>query len=214
MIPAGPRMSDRRLIVLPMNPELLGRLQPFREEALRRGIPAEDVERWIATARPSGTLVTSGNGPVVGRYGGPLMLPGNAPDPWYPLLATLDCAALPEEVTGLPLPLDGRLLLFAFPEMTCYGDSTGEVMYIPTGTPVEERKTKYAFVYGEEGNEHDHDDYLRIYEEFPQNELRLSADVTAVPPSDQTPGAALRRCAAARPPPRLGVGRGVGGHRG
>jgi hypothetical protein len=172
------RMSEHWPIVLPMNRELLGRLQPFREEALKRGIPPEDVERWIATARPSGTLVTSGDGPVVGRFGGPLMLPPEAPDPWTPLLATLDCAALPEEVTGLPLPPDGRLLLFGFPdmEMTWYGGSVGEVVYMPAGTPVEERKTRYAYVYGEEGDDVD-DSRLRIYEQFPQEELRLSADI-------------------------------------
>jgi hypothetical protein len=158
-------------------PELLDRLQPFREEALNRGIPSEDLERWVAAARPSGTLVTSGEGPVVGRYGGALMLPADAPDPWYPLLATLDCAALPEEVTGLPLPPDGHLLLFGVPELPFYSGSVGEVMYVPAGTPVEERETKYAAVYGSDGDEYD-DDCLRVYEEFPQGELHLVADVT------------------------------------
>ncbi|WP_405884054.1 DUF1963 domain-containing protein [Streptomyces sp. NBC_01384] len=161
-----------------MAPDLFRRLAPFREEALRRGIPLQDVERWIATARPSGTLVTRGEGLVVGRFGGPLMLPADVPDPWYPLLATLDCAALPEEVTGLPLPVDGHLLLFGFPEMTYYSASTGEVVYVPAGTPVEERKTKYPCVYGEEGHEFEGDEMLSIYEEFPQDELRLSADVS------------------------------------
>ncbi|MER7180930.1 DUF1963 domain-containing protein [Streptomyces hyaluromycini] len=160
-----------------MTPELLGRLTPFREEALRRGIPLQDVERWIAAARPSGTLVTRGEGPVAGRFGGSLMLPADAPDPWYPLLATLDCAALPEAVTGLPLPADGHLLFFGFPEMTYHGDSAGEVVYIPAGTPVEERRAKYPCVYGEEGEGFD-DDALRIHEQFPQDDLRLSADVS------------------------------------
>ena len=162
-----------------MNNELLGRLQPFRDEALKRGIPPEDVERWITTARPSGTLVTSGSGPVVGRFGGPLMLPPSAPDPWAPLLATLDCAALPEEVTGLPLPPDGHLLLFGFPvpdhEVMYGGGGAGEVVYIPAGTPVEERKVRYACLYGEEGDEAN--DGLSIYEQFPQDELRLAPDI-------------------------------------
>ena len=153
-----------------MNSELLGRLQPFRDEALEQGLPPADVERWIAAARPSGTLVTSGDGPVVGRFGGPLMLPADAPDPWFPLLATLDCAGLPEEVTGLPLPPDGHLLLFGFPEMTSYSASAGEVVYIPAGTPVEERTVKYPCVYDEAT--------LRIHEQFPQDQLRLSADVS------------------------------------
>jgi nucleotide-binding universal stress UspA family protein len=152
-----------------MNPELINRLAPFRAEALRRGIPLQDVERWIATARPSGTLVTGGDGPVVGRFGGPLLLPADAPDPWTPLLATLDCAALPEETTGLALPADGKLLLFGFPEMTYYGGSAGDVVYLPEGTPVEERRPKYESVY---------DDATRaIHEQFPQEELRLAPDV-------------------------------------
>ncbi|MDV9175946.1 DUF1963 domain-containing protein [Streptomyces sp. W16] len=161
-----------------MNPDLINRLAPFRAEALSRGIPLQDVEAWIATARPSGTLVTRGDGPVVGRFGGPLLLPADAPDPWYPLLATLDCAALPEGVTGLPLPPDGRLLLFGFPEMTYYSGTAGEVVYIPEGTPVEERNTKYPCVYGEEGDEFDDSDSLAIYEQFPQEELRLAPDVS------------------------------------
>ncbi|QNE74079.1 DUF1963 domain-containing protein [Streptomyces finlayi] len=160
-----------------MNTELLGRLQPFRDEALRRGIPSEDIERWIATARPSGTLVTNGDGPVVGRFGGPVMLPVDTPDPWEPLLATLDCAALPEEVTGLPLPPDGHLLLFGFPEVVIAPHSTGEVVYIPAGTPVEERKTKNPCVYGEEEDDVD-EDALFVYEQFPKGDLRLSADVS------------------------------------
>jgi hypothetical protein len=108
------------------------------------------------------------------------MLPPEAPDPWTPLLATLDCAALPEEVTGLPLPPDGRLLLFGFPvpdqEIMYFGGVAGEVVYIPAGTPVEERKIRYACVYGEEGDDAE-EDVLHVYEQFPQEELRLAADI-------------------------------------
>ncbi|MGW3107178.1 DUF1963 domain-containing protein [Streptomyces sp. NPDC001100] len=161
-----------------MNPELVNRLAPFRAEALGRGIPPRGVEGWIAAARPCATLVTRGDGPVVGRFGGPLLLPADAPDPWFPLLATLDCAALPEEVTGLPLPADGRLLLFGFPEMTSYGGSAGEVVYIPEGTPVEERTPKYPCVHGEKGAEFHDVDALGVYEQFPQEELRLEPDVS------------------------------------
>ncbi|WP_245607829.1 hypothetical protein [Streptomyces hokutonensis] len=150
-----------------MNPELVNRLEPFRAEALRRGIPPQDVEGWIAAARPRATLVTRGKGPVVGRFGGPLLLPADVPDPWFPLLATLDCAALPEEVTGLPLPVDGRLLLFGFPELPDYSAPAGEVVYIPEGTPVEERITKNNYAYED-----------LICEQFPQEELRLAPDVS------------------------------------
>ncbi|MEU8976103.1 DUF1963 domain-containing protein [Streptomyces monashensis] len=158
-----------------MPSELFLRLAPFREQALKRGIPPEDVERWIATARPSGTLVTSGDGQVVGRFGGPLMLPADAPDPRFPLIATLDCASLPEEVTGLPLPPDGRLLFFGFPEMTD-PHSAGEVVYVPAGTAVEERTTEKLRVFGKEADE-DYE-YVSLHEQFPDDELRLSADVS------------------------------------
>lgn len=172
-------LKGHRASVLP-DPELLNRLQPFREEALKRGIPSEDVERWIAIARPSGWLHAGTEGPVVGRFGGPLMLPTDAPDPYYPLLATLDCVALPERVTGLPLPSDGRLLLFGFPDMeyvSCLC-SVGEVLYIPAGTPVEQRLIeKYGCFYREDGTVRQPSD-LCVHAEYPQNELRLSADVT------------------------------------
>ncbi|MFF6999963.1 DUF1963 domain-containing protein [Streptomyces sp. NPDC008313] len=160
-----------------MTPELLGRLAPFREAALRAGIPPEDVERWISTACPTATLVTGGDGPVAGRFGGPLMLPPDAPDPWYPLLASLDCAALPDSVTGLQTPPDGHLLLFGFPnDGYTRGNGGGEVRYIPAGTPVEERRVNYACVF-DEGAGGDAGEDLELLRQFPQDELRVSADV-------------------------------------
>ncbi|MFJ2607402.1 DUF1963 domain-containing protein [Streptomyces sp. NPDC087425] len=162
-----------------MNSELLGRLGPFRDEAAEQGIPDEDVERWIATARPAATLVTRGEGPVVGRFGGPLMLPADAPTPWSPLLATLDCAALSDAVTGLQLPPDGSLLLLGFPD-PAYPYSAGEVVYVPAGAPVEERIPHHPSVPGNDGTGgNDLDGTLgRIYEQFPDEELRLAADVS------------------------------------
>ncbi|GAA2524703.1 hypothetical protein GCM10010295_00230 [Streptomyces intermedius] len=55
---------------------------------------------------PCAILTPHGDGPVVGRFGGPLLLPAGLPGPparTY-LVATLDLAALPEAATGLPLP--------------------------------------------------------------------------------------------------------------
>lgn len=49
-------------------------------------------------------------------------------------------------------------------------------MYIPAGTPVEERKTKNAVAYGKEIDKDE--EYLALYEQFPDDELRLSADVS------------------------------------
>ncbi|MGW1025411.1 hypothetical protein ACWD4J_17175 [Streptomyces sp. NPDC002577] len=52
----------------------------------------------------------------MGRFGGRLLLPADTPDPAHPFVASIDLAALPADATDLPLPPDGRLLLFAFPE--------------------------------------------------------------------------------------------------
>jgi hypothetical protein len=54
------------------------------------------------------------------------------------LIASLDLAALPEHATDLPLPRDGRLLLFADPEGGDPEVNCGTAMYIPVGTDVEE----------------------------------------------------------------------------
>ncbi|NGO06251.1 DUF1963 domain-containing protein, partial [Streptomyces sp. HC44] len=64
-----------------MTPEMWDRLSPFRDEAIARGIPADDIERWLATARSCATLTRDGDGPVVGQFGGPLLLPADTPDP-------------------------------------------------------------------------------------------------------------------------------------
>ena len=152
-----------------MTPEMWDRLGPFRDEALARGIPAEDVERWLATARPCTTLAREGDGPVVGRFGGPLLLPVGAPDPENPFVASIDFAALPAGATDLPLPPDGELLLFAFPE-TDY-ETLGGVVYVPVGTEVAERD-RLAWDSGEwEENE-------AMMDEFPQGELRATIDVS------------------------------------
>ncbi|MGW1139623.1 DUF1963 domain-containing protein [Streptomyces zhihengii] len=124
-----------------MAPEIHDKLNRLREKALAAGVPAEDVERWLATARPCATLSPKADGPLVGRLGGPLMLPPGAPDPeqlgWLHLAATLDLAALPADATDLPLPADGTLVLLTNTDAL---DSIGEAIRIPPGTPVEERE--------------------------------------------------------------------------
>ena len=80
------------------------------------------------------------DGPVVGRFGGPAPLPAGFPD--LPkrtcLIASLDLAALPADATTLPLPRDGALLLLARSHDDGL-DAGGEAVYVPAGTPVEER---------------------------------------------------------------------------
>lgn len=152
-----------------MTPEMLDKLSQFREKALARGIPSDDVERWAGIARPCAQLDSEGDGPVVGRLGGPLMLPADAPDPWCKLAATIDLAAIPEDATDLPLPPDGHLLLFAYPNVELIGYQTlGTAFHIPAGTPVEERQVDL---------DPEPDDELYGVE-FPEGRLRLRTDVS------------------------------------
>lgn len=155
-----------------MTTELRDRLRPFRDKALARGISAEDVERWMDTARPCATLAEGGDGPVVGRFGGPLMLPVGMPHPSFPFVATIDLAALPAGATDLPLPADGRLLLFAYPENTGDGENMGNVVYVPADAEVEERDK-------EEWDWFDNDEeYQEVFAQFPQETLRATVDVS------------------------------------
>ncbi|MEU4658262.1 DUF1963 domain-containing protein [Streptomyces sp. NPDC023723] len=123
-----------------MKPEMVDRLDRFRQQARARGVPAAEVERWLTAARPCATLTPHGDGPVVGRFGGPAPLPAGHPalPPRTYLIASLDLAALPGDATTLPLPSGGRLLLFArsYDEGM---DAGGEAVYVPAGTPVAER---------------------------------------------------------------------------
>ncbi|TDC68792.1 DUF1963 domain-containing protein [Actinomadura sp. GC306] len=133
-----------------MNSGIADKLHRFRETARACDIPSADVERWLGTARPCAVLSPELEGQVVGRFGGPLMLPVDAPDPVWGLhlIASLDLAALPEDATNLPLPPDGRLLLFANPSSvnaTTKGLCVGEAVYIPVGTPVEERHVDHGY---------------------------------------------------------------------
>ncbi|GHF19024.1 hypothetical protein GCM10014715_87310 [Streptomyces spiralis] len=155
-----------------MIPDTLNR---FREEALASGIPSADVERWVGTARPCVNLDCTGDGPVVGRLGGPVMLPADAPDPWCPLAASIDLAALPADATDLPLPPDGQLLLFAYPRVdwttTSPTPNMGEVRYVPAGTPVEERQMDLIL---------EPDDFVTRLK-FPQGDLRRMKPAVSLP---------------------------------
>ncbi|GGM15045.1 hypothetical protein GCM10010129_69110 [Streptomyces fumigatiscleroticus] len=153
-----------------MTPELMDKLDRFREKTLARDVPSADVERWLGAARPCATLSPHVDGPVVGRLGGPLMLPPDLPDPEgfdeMHLIASLDLAALPADATSLPLPQDGRLLLFACPDPL---DAHGTAIYIPAGTPVEERPMEHD--YGPQ-------DWLAELDAQLREELRLRYDVS------------------------------------
>ncbi|MEV2191072.1 DUF1963 domain-containing protein [Streptomyces phaeochromogenes] len=154
-----------------MTPEMWDRLSPFRDEAIAQGIPTDDVERWLATARPCATLTRDGDGPVVGRFGGPLLLPADTPVPATPFVASIDLAALPSDTTDLPLPSDGHLQLFAYPETDDDPEAMGSVVYVPAGTAVTERD-RHAW------NPFEFDDDEAMFEAFPQGPLRATTNVS------------------------------------
>ncbi|QXE33879.1 DUF1963 domain-containing protein [Streptomyces sp. GMY02] len=155
-----------------MTPEMRDRLSPFRNKAIAQGIPSDDVERWLDTARPCATLTQDGDGPVVGRFGGPLMLPADTPIPVFPFVASIDLAALPDDATDLPLPPDGHLLLFAFPEDDEEGfTDMGKVVYVPAGAAVEERDNSSDPWFEDE-------EYQEVVEAFPRGQVRATIDVS------------------------------------
>ncbi|MFE7620229.1 DUF1963 domain-containing protein [Streptomyces sp. NPDC057496] len=120
----------------------------FRAEAEARGVPSADVDRWLGAARPCATLASRGDGPVVGRFGGPVALPTDVPElpEQMHLVATLDLGALPADAMGLPLPSDGLLLLFARLHLDDVpGGASGRVVYVPAGMPVEERSVGHGY---------------------------------------------------------------------
>ncbi|MFE2418247.1 DUF1963 domain-containing protein [Streptomyces hokutonensis] len=160
-----------------MTPEMWDRLRPFRDEASARDIPADDVERRLDTARPCVTLTRAEDGewqeagPVVGRFGGPLLLPPDVPDPARPFVASIDLTALRTDTTDLPLPPDGHLLLFAFPETADDYETRGSAVHVPAGTAVTERDPNAW-------NTFDFEDEEAMFKAFPQGPLRATAGVS------------------------------------
>ncbi|MEV0892251.1 hypothetical protein [Promicromonospora sp. NPDC050262] len=165
----------------------LDRLERFRGAAAEAGIPAVETERWLDLALPCVVLVPDGDGPVVARLGGPLLLPPDVATPSDPyelagpdggvrhadhqLIATLDLAAIPEGATNLPLPPDGHILLFANPDLEI--GLAGGALYVPAGAPVEERATAPDYEPYEYDSPEELDADLRG-----EGALRLAHDVT------------------------------------
>ncbi|MEO3927846.1 hypothetical protein ABGB07_28845 [Micromonosporaceae bacterium B7E4] len=184
------RMAARVLVAQPedaLPEELRNKLDRFRAAAVARGLPAEDVERWLRTARRSATLSPDADGPVVGRFGGPLLLPLDVPVPEtsfesmgrqyrfdHQLIATIDLAAIPEGATDLPLPSDGHLLLFAVAELE--NVLSGSAVYLPAGTPVEERQQNLDYEPYAYDTPEDLDAALRS-----RGELRLAREASLAP---------------------------------
>lgn len=119
-------------------------MDPFRAEARGRGVPEDEVERWLRSVRrPCVTLSPVGQVPeggvVAGRLGGLPPMPEGEPVPDLPFLASVDLAALPPGATDLPLPAAGTLLFFADTEDPWGDDDWSRLVYVPVGTPVSER---------------------------------------------------------------------------
>ncbi|WP_128376632.1 DUF1963 domain-containing protein [Streptomyces cavernae] len=118
-------------------------MEPFRDEARSRGLPEDEVERWLGTVRLCAMLRPAGqapcDGPVAGRLGGLPPLPADEPVPDLPFLASVNLAAIPPGATDLPLPKDGTLLFFADTEDPWSDDDWSRLVYVPAGTPVSER---------------------------------------------------------------------------
>ncbi|WP_420159361.1 DUF1963 domain-containing protein [Nocardiopsis sp. CNT-189] len=119
--------------------------ETYREAARRAGVPEEAVDLARRLARPQIELtsVDEGGGVPVGRYGGLPRLPRGAEWDGYPdLVASIDCAALPQGALDFPLPRDGHLLFFA--DKREDSGSWGEedppsVVHVPAGSDAAER---------------------------------------------------------------------------
>jgi hypothetical protein len=120
-----------------MSDEATDVMSRFRAEAAARGLAAVDVEDWIRAARPAVYLGEGDEGPVAARLGGNPMLPEGAQEPSCGFVAAIDCALIPPDATGLPLPPDGQLLLFAAASVLggARSVSSDGVVYVPAGTP-------------------------------------------------------------------------------
>jgi hypothetical protein len=183
----GPDGTAAAHTVLPE--EQRNKIDRFRVAAAARGLSAEDVERWLRTARRSVRLSPGADGPVVGRFGGPLLLPVDVPAPElssgssgrqscldHQLIATIDLAAVPAGATDPALPPDGHLLLFADAELECEDGLSGGAVHIPAGTPVEEREQNLDYETYEYDTPGDLDAGLRR-----EGPLRLAREVSFAP---------------------------------
>ncbi len=119
--------------------------QAYRDEARGRGVPEHAIDLALGLARPQIELVPSAadGGVPAGRYGGLPCLPAGVEwDGGLDLVATVDCAALPADGGGLPLPRDGHLLFFADrtdPDGLALMEDSRSVVHVPAGAPTAER---------------------------------------------------------------------------
>ncbi|PWV48645.1 uncharacterized protein DUF1963 [Nocardiopsis sp. L17-MgMaSL7] len=119
--------------------------QTYREEARTKGVPEHAIDLALSLALPQAELTPSDKdgGVLVGRYGGLPSLPeGVEWDNGLDLVASVDCAALPQDACNLPLPRDGHLLFFADrtdPDGFALMHDSRSVIHVQAGTPTTER---------------------------------------------------------------------------
>lgn len=119
--------------------------QAYRDAARADGVPEHIIDLGLSFARPRIELSaeSEGGGNLAGTYGGHPRLPPDIDWDGYPhFFASLDCAALPQDVLDFPLPRDGELLFFA-DKHDGEDNSEGRVIHVPAGTATVERFFQY-----------------------------------------------------------------------
>ncbi|MFI6339044.1 DUF1963 domain-containing protein [Streptomyces sp. NPDC050535] len=120
------------------------------ETAAEYGVPGPVAQELMARSRPCLYLVPHQEVPVsrrenvrpVARTGGLPALPVGVewPEGREPLVLSVDCAALPQDVLDIELPADGHLLFFTEIE---YPPESSVVLHVPAGAHTTERAATY-----------------------------------------------------------------------
>ena len=120
--------------------------------AAEYGVPAPVAQELLAQTRPCIYLVQHRELPAsrqesarpAARTGGLPELPDGVdwPEGRAPLVLTVDCAALPQDVLDIELPADGHLLFFT--EIS-YPPESAAVLHVPAGARTTERAATYAW---------------------------------------------------------------------
>ncbi|NYJ32777.1 DUF1963 domain-containing protein [Nocardiopsis aegyptia] len=117
--------------------------QAYRDAARKDGVPEHAIDLALRLARPQieFSATSEGGGVLAGRYGGlPPLPPGAGDDDGADLIASVDCAALPQGGLDLPLPSDGNLLFFANnSDSDEILEDIGRVVYVPAAAVTAER---------------------------------------------------------------------------
>ncbi|MGW1715032.1 DUF1963 domain-containing protein [Streptomyces sp. NPDC002156] len=120
--------------------------------AAEYGVPGPVARELLAQTRPCVYLVEHRELPAsrqesarpAARTGGLPALPDGVdwPEGRSPLVLSVDCAALPQDVLDIELPADGHLLLFS--EIS-YPPDSAAVLHVPAGAHMTERAATYEW---------------------------------------------------------------------